>query len=710
MQTVATPSPVVTDASPWASEGQQADGQFAIELSKYWRRAVENRFIIAGIFIVTILAAVATTLLQTQLFRSTAQIEISRVDNTATASIDGEPVTRMEARDIQYYNTQYELLASRQTALEVVEALNLDQDDRFLNAFGFSSAEIPSDIAASVIRENVTIEPVERSNLVDIIVSSPDSGLSAQIANAWADQFLKLNFEKRFGDTILARSQLEDQLQEMRTRLEESEARLNDYANANEIIVTSTGGEVGDATRSTLLAEQLSTVSAALANATVARVSAESAMRSGVTNEPAGGSAADGRLGEARAQLAELRTTFGPQHPRVQAMQAQIDELERASRNARGQSREGIQAAYRSALRNEQELQRRFEAIKNSYLAQQGNGVEYGILEREVRTNREIYDGLLQRYKELGTVGSGTNNMTVVERARPAGSPYHPSLIINLAIALALASLIAIAALYILNLLDQTVRDPEEIRRQFGLQLFGVIPRSDEDLADALHDRHSVISEAYASTRTSLQFFARERDLKTIMLTSSHPAEGKTTSAVALAKSFADVGSKVALVDLDLRRRGLTQLLGKEHGRSGSAAFLQNDDERVTLQRNEELGFDFLPANASEVSPVVLLSGLKLKMLINQLREEYDHIIVDGPPVIGLADALELGSHIDATVFAIKANSGSKQAIQRSLSRLRDADANLIGGILTQVDSRNEGYGYSYQYAYDYREQDAEKQ
>lgn len=687
------------------------EGDIAVLLSRLWVRAVEQRFLIFGLFALAILAAIAITMLQTPLYKSTAQIEISRIDNASAANaVQGEDLPGVETRDVQYYNTQYSLLGSRAAALDVVDALDLGQNQDFLDAFDISSAQIAEQQAAAILLSNVEIEPVMGSNLVDITFSSPDAGLSAAIANTWAEEFLRANFQKRFGDTILARQQLEDLLQETRAKLEESETQLNNYANSNEIIVTESIDSAGDSTRRTLLSSQLASISDALAQATIRRISAESSMRSGV---PADGDAISGNsaaLANAEAALAELRTTFGPQHPLAQAKQAQIQSLRSSiqaeTQDALGRSRQARAAAYQSALREERELRNQYEQIKARYLGQQDRGVEYGILERQVSTNREIYDSLLQRYNQLGTVASGTNNMNISEPARAAGSPYFPSLLFNLGIALGVAALLSATVIYLLDQLDHTIRNPEEVKRRFGLRLLGVIPSSKEGIAEALEDRHSVLSEAYASTRTSLQFLTRGTEMKVFMMTSTRPGEGKTSSAFALAKSFVDVGERVALVDMDLRRRGLSKLVGgdRKHA-NGVASFLSNSKDRAVL-RHHELGFDFLPTAATDISPVVLLNGAKLGSLIQQLKSEYDRVIIDGPPVIGLADALELGAEVDGVVFLLQANAGNSRAIERALDRMRDTGANLVGGVLTQVDQRNDVYGYGYEYAYSYRSED----
>lgn len=692
----------IRDDAPLARADDRSfspERHISVEIGRLWRRAIEYRFVVLGLFLLAILAAIAVFLLQTPLYRSTAQIEISRVDTGGGAALESG-VVQIERRDPQYYFTQYELLESRSVAMSVVDAENLGQNPLFLEAYDIDSADIDPSAAARILLADVNVNPIQESNLVDISYSSPDAQLSALVANAWANEFLRLNFEKRFGDNILAREQLEEQLQETRARLEESEAALNNFANANGIIVLSNTTDEGDTTRSSLLANELSSLSIALGEATVDRIQAQSNANSGAPALEAAGPQAS--VAQAEAELANLRVTLGPLHPRVQAAEARLSTLQAAATSTVRDSGQARSAAFRSALQQERELQQRFNQVRSQYLAQQGDGVQYGILEREVQTNRELYDGLLQRFKALGTVGDEINNMSVVETAMPADGFYRPNLLLNILIALVGAALASVIVLYVMDMIDQTIRDPEDVGREFGLPLLGVIPKSELDnFEDELDDRHSTLSEAYASTRSSLQFAGKDLNVRSVMLTSTQPGEGKTTSALALAKSFADVGERVVLLDMDLRRRGLSKLIGK-NASGGVTGFLSGSDDKLMPDRHDEYDFDFISARATDISPVTLLSGGKTQAMIAMLEKRYDRVIIDGAPVIGLADAPQVSTHVDGVVFLMQANTGNIRAMRRALSRLQDAGANILGAVLSQVDQRNNIYGYNYDYIYKY--------
>ena len=291
----------------------------------------------------------------------------------------------------------------------------------------------------------MTIEPIELSNLSTSPSAAPTRSSPPGSPTPGAREFLEANYEKRFGDTLIARSQLENQLEEQRERLEQSEANLIDYARANEIVVLNeptSEGEGGGGGSQTLVSAELAALNTALAQATTNRIAAQSAVRSGAGSEQLGAtSGARSQLAQARAQLASLRTTFGEQYPQIVALKAQIASLE----GALGQETRNTSAAQDAALQRasleEAQLRQRFEAAKDAYLGEQGEGVQYGILSREVDTNRELYDALLQRYKELGVARAGSNNMMLIEPAEVPGSPYEPSLVLNLIIALGLATL-----------------------------------------------------------------------------------------------------------------------------------------------------------------------------------------------------------------------------------------------------------------------------
>lgn len=692
------------DGSPDPVEDGKSSGhRGAVDLldpERLWQRARQLRYWLFALLAAAVSLAILYTLLQTPQYRATAQIEISRVDRGGT---DIEEITlEGEARDRQYYETQFILLKSRAHAERVTEAENLPQNRAALTALGFPEDANPSvGQVASVLLRKVSITPLERSNLVDISVSSASPTVSASLANAWARQFLEANYEKRFGDTRDARAQIEQQLAEMRQRLEASEAELNTYANANGIVVLQNVGSDEGGGQSTLVEGQLASLNQALSEATARRITAQSAVQSGV-NSNEGQSGIRSEIARVEATLARLRTTLGPENSQVQAQRAELQSLRSALSQASGLSGSDQRAQLRAAQREEAELQRQFEQARQRYLAQRDQGVQYGILEREVSTNRELYNSLLQRYKELGVSATGRNNMTLVQQAEPPSGPYSPSLAKNVLIALVGALVIAGALVVLLDMLDNGVRDPSEVRRRLGLPVLGLVPQlGSAEVEEQLRNPHSMLSEAYASARVAIDF-ARDPGDKVVLITSSRPDEGKSLSALALAYNSARQNKKVLLIDMDLRRKGLSIRLNESKNPQGLATYLAGETESLPIIHNEQFGLDFVRSGRSSINAADILSTSRMEIALTELRHVYDLIILDAPPVLGLADTPQVASAADGIVYVVQANVSTFRSVGQALSRLRASRDKILGVVVTKLDKRNESYAYGYGYGYGY--------
>jgi succinoglycan biosynthesis transport protein ExoP len=416
-------------------------------------------------------------------------------------------------------------------------------------------------------------------------------------------------------------------------------------------------------------------------------------------------------LSEVQAKLASLKSQFGPSYPQIVALAAEEASLRSSMQGASDDVSRGLQANLRKALLQEQALQREFDRAKSGYLGQQGQGVRYGILKREVDTNRQLYDSLLQRFKEIGVVGAGKNNMILVDKAQIAGGPYEPSLTRNMLLALLIGVFASGGLVFLRETMDQSIRNPTDVKRILDLPVLGLIPLiPEDDLMSQLDDKKSELNEAYQATRTNLSFLTEHGVPKTIMFTSTRPDEGKTLTAVALAESLGHLGKRVLYVDADLRNSGLHEIFANVPKRGvGLSGFLAgSDDYQDSIVSLESHPFDIFPSGRKPPNPGELLAGPRMETLLEKLSSSYDHIIVDSPPVLGLADALELASVADGVVFVIEANSGKVRTIQQALGRLETSGARIFGAIVTKLDERNlnYGYGYGYGYGHSYGEKD----
>lgn len=661
--------------------------------------------LIAGILLAALVLGIVVTLLTTPRYRADARIEISQIDTNVTnvETLDDSTPAGGQA----YLQTQYELLEARSLAERVARSQNLQNDPSFRDAYDIADeTELSLNSVIGILLRDISIEPVVASNLVDIQYTSTDAALSAKIANAWANQFLASNLDRRFGANNQAREILSESIQEVREDLEDSERQLIAYATDQQLITlgAENGGAEGGRSR-TLVSDELEALSDQLAQATAARIAADAARGNPESgNSQTQGSIATLRreLASAQADLAQAQSTLGSEHPRIIALRSQIDTLNSAiSQETRRSGAEAGRAASAAAA-NEAGLRQRFNALRSQYLDEQRAGVQYAALEREVRTNRELYDALLQQYKNLGAAGVGRNNMAIVDLAEVPRGPIEPNLPSNLLLFFGLGMVLATVTIIAMENIDRGFADPASVPDELGIPLIGAIPTFKDDPVEEIGVKSSDLYESYTTARSNLSLLTARGMPRTLMLTSSRAAEGKSMTAFALSKLTAEQGLRTLMIDADMRNSGIGKYVdyGKGTGLSNLLAGETFDSSATQRPKGEK--FDILPPGPIPPNAAELLAGSKLADLIEGLLQTYDHIIVDGPPVLGLADAQEIGRAVEGAVIVIESGGSKRRAIQQSVARLESAGTEIFGAILTKVSQTDMSYGYGYGYGTGY--------
>lgn len=701
-------------------------------LVRYWRLFMRRRMWILGSILAALIVGIMVTLLMTPMFAAVTKIDIQR---------QGDNIVRMQgvesetgAAEVEFYQTQYGLLQGRYLAEDVVQKLRLADDPAFFEAFGQAelveqefangrpirndraSRDQRLSTAGKLLLQNVEIEPQRLSRLVDIEVTSPDAGLSARIANQWAKSFIETNLQRRYEATSYAREFLERRLEEIRARLEDSERQLVAYASEQRIVnlPSNVASATGSGADRPLLVDNLAQMNGELASAVADRVRAESRLRttSTSTTEALQNNTINQlrtSLAQAEADYARLLTQFEPQYPQAEALAAQIARLRRSLASEEGRVGASVTSTYRESLRREQDLRDRVEDMQSSLLDLRRRSIQYNIYQRDVDTNRGLYDSLLQRYKEIGVAGGvGINNVSVVDTAEVPGSPASPIIWLNLGIALVFGTLLGCAIALIFEQLDETLSDPNDVSKLLGLPLLGTVPKIVRaDLTEAARDPKSSLVESYLSIHTNLAFATEHGVPYTLAVTSSRPAEGKSTTAFTLATILAKAGRKVVLVDGDMRSPSVHELLEltNEYGLSN---FLAGDSELDRLlQPGDVSDLSVMAAGPKPPNAAELLAGSRLPRLLVELRERFDHVIIDAPPVMGLADAPIIARQVEGAIFAVEANSTSLNVMRSALSRLEAAHAPVMGVVLTKFSEKNAFYGYGYGYDYGAEEKPA---
>jgi len=414
--------------------------------------------------------------------------------------------------------------------------------------------------------------------------------------------------------------------------------------------------------------------------------------------------ALQGARGGAEAKLRQDMRTFGPDHPTVVQDRALLTALQSEVMDAARQVVRSLQLQYESAVRQEAGMVGRVQDLKNSALNEGRLGVRYSFLKRDVDTNRALYDALLQRQKEVSaSAGVGKSTVTVVDQAVPPGSPKSPSLFLNLSVALVIGLFVGVVVVLLREQMDQRLRTPDDVTLAVGLPVLGVIPMIDEDVSvfDELDRPRSPLAEAYFSARASLALARAEGLPSTLLITSSSQSEGKSTTAYALALSAARLGKRTLLVDADLRRPTVHNLL-KLSNRVGLSDYLSsNVTENDIIQATATANLSVVTSGPIPPSPTELLASTRVDALIRSAHRHFDFIVIDSPPVLGIADALLLSVHVKGVVFVAESLSVTKSSLAKSLNRLRSVNAPILGVMMTKfIANRDDGHYYQYYYNY----------
>ncbi len=682
-------------------------------LLQYWQVALRWKWVIAGIILAAIVFGLVATLLATPQFTATSRIEISREQKNVT-NVEGLE-SQNAGRDLEFYQTQYSLLQARSLAERVVRQLRLSTDDNFFKAHDVNPSESTlfssksgqslnaverqkrEKIAVDLLLKNASISPIRGSALIDIGYTSGSPQLSAKISNTWTEQFILQSMDRRFASTADARQFLEGRLADLRARLETSERDLVNYAATKGIVALGKSKSLDGRTEieRTLVSSDLEALNAALAQATADRVTAESksGQRNGGANSESLNNLAIGQLRQRRAEVAseyaKLMVQFEPGYPAAQALAQQLKVLDTSIAREEARVSSSRNSEYAESVARERDLKVQVEALKERMNRQQRDSIQYNIYQREADTNRELYDGLLQRYKEIGVAGVGANNISIVDTAKVPERPSSPNLPLNMALALMIGVGIAAVATFALDQVDEGLRDPGQVNRILQVPLLGSVPDVEEgDALLQLQDAKSALSESYLSIRSNLAFSTDHGVPRAFMVTSTRPAEGKSTTSLALATVLGRTGKKVLLIDADMRSPSMHVFTGQTN-QMGLSNFLAGENNWQQLVRLTEVkGLSLLPAGPTPPSAGELLSSDRMLLLIQQLTEHFDHIVVDSPPILGLADAPLLARAVEGCVFVAEAEGVAVRGIKASLGRLHSVHAHVFGVVLTKLRHR----------------------
>ena len=700
--------------------GVQIEGDWRTDLFEYLRIVSKHKWLIVGVTGVFLALGAARTLMQTPLYTATVRLQF---DRTSVKVVEAGDVSSAQDADADFLKTQYELLKSRNMAERVATIARLGDDPDFVKPREFSVvaavssflgapvpvASIPDKAvlertAAGLVLLNLDVRPVPGSRLVDISYTDPVPYRAQRIANGYGDAFAASNVDKRFQANAYAKTFLEDQIAQLKEKLETSERALLAFAEQEQIVVL---GE-----KSTIVETNLAAANAALSQVISERIKNEQLWRQVeassaidlpqlLTNRVIEGLRDKRNLFVAEYQ--EKLEIFKPGFPDMIQIANKIKEIDRQLASEVKTIKSSYKAAFESSQQQITEMTSRVASLKSEALDLQNRMIKYDFLKREAETNRALYNSLLQRFKQVDIAsGVGANNVFVVDKAMAPGTPSSPNLTRALMLSLALGLGVGLIGAFGIEKLDDRIRSAEEVERIAGLPTLGIIPKINDPskVQDEIGDPRSAISESYRSLCTALQFSTETGMPKTLVVTSAGPSEGKSYTALAIARHFAFMGMKVLIIDGDLRNPSLHKKLSQDNslGLSNYLTGACTPPEAFRATDSPNLAFMSsgpLPPNAAD-----LLSGKRLFSLLSVGLEVFDLIIIDGPPVLGLADAQLLSNAATATIFVVGAGQTRAGMLKGALKRMQLSRSPIIGLVLTKFDLRAAGYGYGYGYGY----------
>jgi succinoglycan biosynthesis transport protein ExoP len=715
----------------------------SFNLRDMMRIFLKRKWTILIIFAVFALFSVVRTYLAPPVYRASTTIQIEKFQPRV---LDYKEVTPLEVSDenSDFYQTNYELLKSRTLAERTVEDIGLRKGPSSANAVAqdppkgipgtdpHSAGSIFEDLLQRMVKgpvpvaidpvtrddnslvlafqSSITVEPVRRSRLVRLHFDSTDPFFAARAVNTLAQSFININLERRFEASSYAKTFLEEKLAQTKAKLEDSERELVGFSRDLEIFNL-------DEKQQSISSQNLHEFNAAVSKAEQERIRAEAVYKQALENPDALASVQENRnilgLKERKAKLEaeyqENLKVYKPAFPKMQQLQGQIAEVDKQVREEYQDVRKTALSTYRTARTQETMLNERLGGAKQQLLDLQGRSIRYGILKREVDTNRTLYDGLLQRLKEIGVAGGiGINNISVVDKAQVPLYPFKPDLARNVTTGLAIGLVIGLIVAWVLEHLDDTIRFADDVERETGTPVLGVVPnmKSLEPGMDRIGlgphlDPTSPFAEAYRSVRSALQFSTDHGAPRRLVVTSSSKNEGKSTTALALAINFAQMGKPILLIDADLRNPVLHKLLRIDNAHGLSNCLSSDIKPLSVIHRTEVPNLFVMTTGPLPPNPVELLSSMKLLTVLAQCEEHFAHVIVDGPPVLGIADSIVLSNQVDNAVFVVESGRTRKGHAKAALKRLHQVGVHPIGVILTKIDAYHDLYGYnSYYYQY----------
>lgn len=716
-----------------------------IDLRDLLDTLIRRKMAVLSVSLIVFILVALYTFLVTPQFKAKGVIRASAQNSTVT-KFDSLESNALQTREFQ--QTQVNLMQSNQLANRVIGKLELTDNVIFNSQAGgqvendqsnalFATIKnfirsdqeqeqisvLNEDAQSQLVANNVMetfqkrlkVTPVRNSELIEITFESPDPVLTASVTNAAMDEFIQMHMDTNLDASKTASQFLEKQIRGAQIKLEQSELQLNEFA--KKIGIFSLNPEHN------LVVKQLEEVNSALAKATSDRIAKEAIYKQNMQlDEKSMDQVVNNKLiqdlknqySTLEAEYKDLSVAFKPGYPQMQQLKAKMDEIFARINKEQQQIINSIKNNYETALKTEQFLIANAEAQQKKALDLGEKSTQYKILEREVETNKSVYQSLLQRSKEIeATVGAAVTNIQIIDRATPPLFPFKPRVAVNLLLAIVLGLLLGAGTAFTLEFFDNTIKNPDELADRFHIPVLGLIPYDKEAIDDRkkmamrfFNDPRSPVAEAFRTTMTSVRLSAADNPPKTILVTSILPGAGKSSLASNAAFSYLADDDRCLIIDVDLRKPSLHKIFSTSRKRMGLSSALSGMAKFDDVITNSEFpGLDFITSGPLPPNPAELLSSKRMREILALASQRYDRIILDGPPYQGFAEILVLSHMVDGVILVSVEGETPREGVRHFRKAVVNVGGRILGSIINK-SGRKKGfssYGSYKYYAYNYK-------
>ncbi len=750
------PMPLSSQSAPSPSIPTPPTPDFYYEIEKghtlreYIDILLRRKWWIIGTFFTIVFLVALYTFTRTPIYRSVATLEITNDNPGSQLGVSGSMMGFGGWYFAQkFQQTQYKILESRSLALRVIKALNLGdhQDYAFIkeNDQDKSKAEIEDEMA-ELFSAKLEIEPVRNTLLVNVAYQSKDRVMAKKVLDVIADEYMFLLIDRRNESYVLVRNWLDKQLIGMADKVHEAQKKLYKFGQQTDIYTVEERDSRSSAPSGNVVVQKFIDLSALLTKAQAEKMAKQGQFQQIkdkgpdaplIVNHPLIATLREQLVGQ-QSKVSGMDKIYLSGHPEMQAEKAKLAEIKTRLNAEVKRLQESVKADYEAADRTEQLLQESFVEQKQQMAKLQENLSNYQILKRDAQTNEQLYQALLARVKEANISSTMVaSNVSVIDPAPLPYTPYKPKKVRNLALAMAFGLILGVGLALLVESLDDTIKSTEDLEKNCHLPLIGTLPSlsSTRRLTRTLEGKRGFstqrllpgflrrkenklgaedadlvvfqrpqdpFTEALRHMQTSIMLSVSGRPPATIMITSSNPSEGKTMVASNLALSFALNNRSTVIIDCDLRKPRVHKIFDLD-SQPGLTNYLTGSAAREEILRPTPIpNLTVIPAGPQSPSPGNLLNSEIFKELLAQLRQQFSHIIVDTPPVLGFSDARIISVLVDGVLLVTKYNSTHKSAARLAVQLLGQINAPIMGGVLNDIEITGRKYGGYHFHNYKY--------